>query len=231
MLFNNLQYGHYKRNLKKIQHYIWTQSGNQWEEEIFVDVHSSSTRVHFMATQIRAPWLADEDICLKVVISRPGVADVVELGDNSSEEGEGGTGREDSLPDGLARGRVLAEDGPVLGVIRIPHRSRQQAHLGDYEEHPEKQFDGMKLKLDPRDSNEEVATEKLICLWKRAESSADAYQQVKKRMIAQAREPLGLIGFPQQKQRLATIMMTWLSIRNRNAPTPYPVAMSESYTQ
>lgn len=52
-----------------------------------------------------------------------------------------------------------------------------------------------------------------------------------KRMTAQARDPPGLKGFPQQKQRLAAIMMTWLAIRNKNAPMPKPVEMSESYTQ
>lgn len=55
------------------------------------------------------------------------------------------------------------------------------------------------------------------------------YQQVMKRTMAQAREPLGLSGLPQQKHRLAAITMIWLTMRKRKAPTPYPVAMSESY--
>ena len=60
---------------------------------------------------------------------------------------------------------------------------------------------------------------------------AGAYQQVMKRRRAQALEPLGLRAFPQQKQPLATINAAWLTINNRNAPTPSPVEMSESYTQ
>lgn len=47
-------------------------------------------------------------------------------------------------------------------------------------------------------------------------------------MTAQALEPPGLKALPQQKQRLATIKIIWLSKRNKKAPAPKPVAMSES---
>jgi len=50
----------------------------------------------------------------------------------------------------------------------------------------------------------------------------------RKRMRAQAREPPGLSPRPQQKQRLATMSTTCAAARRSSAPTPYPVAMSES---
>lgn len=46
------------------------------------------------------------------------------------------------------------------------------------------------------------------------------YQQMRKRIMAQALEPPGLRDFPQQKQRLATIIRTWLTKRRTNAPAP-----------
>lgn len=49
-----------------------------------------------------------------------------------------------------------------------------------------------------------------------------------KRITAQALEPPGLKGFPQQKHLLANIIRTWPARRNKNAPTPMPVEMSES---
>jgi hypothetical protein len=54
------------------------------------------------------------------------------------------------------------------------------------------------------------------------------YQQVIYRITAQALEPPGLKGLPQQKHLLANIIRTWLAMRNKKAPTPRPVAMSES---
>lgn len=46
------------------------------------------------------------------------------------------------------------------------------------------------------------------------------YQQMRKRRRAQALEPPGLRDFPQQKQRLALMIRTWLIKRRRNAPAP-----------
>jgi len=48
----------------------------------------------------------------------------------------------------------------------------------------------------------------------------DGYQQMRKRIMAQALEPPGLRDFPQQKQRLAAIIRTWLTKRRTNAPAP-----------
>jgi len=45
-------------------------------------------------------------------------------------------------------------------------------------------------------------------------------QQMRKRIMAQALEPPGLRDFPQQKQRLAAIIRTWLTKRRTNAPAP-----------
>lgn len=45
-------------------------------------------------------------------------------------------------------------------------------------------------------------------------------QQMRKRRRAQALEPPGFRDFPQQKQRLALIIRTWLIKRRRNAPAP-----------
>lgn len=52
-----------------------------------------------------------------------------------------------------------------------------------------------------------------------------------KRAMAQDLDPPGLKGFPMHKHRVRTIMSTWLAAKNRNAPTPNPVAMSLSYAQ
>lgn len=57
------------------------------------------------------------------------------------------------------------------------------------------------------------------------------YQQVMKRMTAQARAPPGRSPRPQQKHLLTTMMRTWLTRRKRKAPTPSPVDMSVSYWQ
>lgn len=57
---------------------------------------------------------------------------------------------------------------------------------------------------------------------------ASAYQERRKRRRAQARELLGPIPRPQQKHLLTAMRMTWLRRRKRRAPTPNPVAMSES---
>jgi len=43
---------------------------------------------------------------------------------------------------------------------------------------------------------------------------------MRKRIMAQALEPPGLRDFPQQKQRLAAIIRTWLTKRRTNAPAP-----------
>ena len=48
----------------------------------------------------------------------------------------------------------------------------------------------------------------------------NSYQQMRKSMMAQALEPPGLRAFPQQKQRLATMIMTWLVKRRTKAPAP-----------
>uniref|UniRef100_M1B8H6 Uncharacterized protein n=1 Tax=Solanum tuberosum TaxID=4113 RepID=M1B8H6_SOLTU len=45
---------------------------------------------------------------------------------------------------------------------------------------------------------------------------------------AQPLEPPGLKGFPKQKQRLATIIRICPAMRNKKAPTPNPVEISES---
>lgn len=50
-----------------------------------------------------------------------GIANVVKLGDDGSEEDEGGSCRKNSLSQGLARGRVFRENSSVLGVISISH--------------------------------------------------------------------------------------------------------------
>ena len=52
-----------------------------------------------------------------------------------------------------------------------------------------------------------------------------------KRVMEQALDPPGFRPFPQHKHRLAVITSIWLPIRQKNAPSPYPVAMSESYRQ
>lgn len=57
------------------------------------------------------------------------------------------------------------------------------------------------------------------------------YQLVMNRTIAQVREALGLRPLPQHKQRLTAIIRSWLARRNSKAPTPSPVAISESYWQ
>lgn len=59
-------------------------------------------------------------------------------------------------------------------------------------------------------------------------SKTNKYQQNRKRMRAQARDPPGRRDRPQQKHLLAPITTIWLSSRKRSAPAPYPVAMSES---
>lgn len=43
---------------------------------------------------------------------------------------------------------------------------------------------------------------------------------MRKRRRAQALEPPGFRDLPQQKQRLALIIRTWLIKRRRNAPAP-----------
>lgn len=50
-------------------------------------------------------------------------------------------------------------------------------------------------------------------------------------MRAQARDPPGRRDGPQQKHLLAAMARVWAANRNKNAPTPNPVAMSELYTQ
>ena len=52
------------------------------------------------------------------------------------------------------------------------------------------------------------------------------YQQTMKRMIAHALNPPGKRDVPQQKHRLTARTTAWLARRHKNAPTPYPVAMS-----
>lgn len=52
-----------------------------------------------------------------------GVAQVVKLGNNGGEEHECGSCPKYALPQGLARGGVLAKYGPILGVVRVPDES------------------------------------------------------------------------------------------------------------
>ena len=53
------------------------------------------------------------------------------------------------------------------------------------------------------------------------------YQLRMKKMIAKARAPPGLRGFPQQRHRVAAPIITWLVKRNNSAPTLNPEAMSD----
>lgn len=69
-------------------------------------------------------------------VARPGVEEVVQLGEECGEEGEGGAGGEDALAQHGALGRTLAEQRRVLGVVGVPDRPRQQAQLRDHERHP-----------------------------------------------------------------------------------------------
>jgi hypothetical protein len=68
--------------------------------------------------------------------ARPGVEEVVQLGQERGEQGEGGAGGEDSPPQHGAPGRGVAEQRDVLGVVGVPDRPRQQAQLRDHERHP-----------------------------------------------------------------------------------------------
>ena len=65
-----------------------------------------------------------------------GVEDVMELGEDRGEEGEGGAGGEDALAQHGAAGRPVDEVAAVLGVVRVPDRPRQQAQLRDQERQP-----------------------------------------------------------------------------------------------
>lgn len=66
-----------------------------------------------------------------------GVEDVVQLGEERREEGEGGAGGEHALAQHRARGRALTEEATdVLGVVRVPDRPGQQAQLRDHERDP-----------------------------------------------------------------------------------------------
>jgi hypothetical protein len=68
-------------------------------------------------------------------VARPGVEEVVQLGEERGEEGEGGARGEDALAQHGARRRAVAL-GEVLGVIRVPDQPGQQAQLRDHERHP-----------------------------------------------------------------------------------------------
>jgi hypothetical protein len=65
-----------------------------------------------------------------------GVEDVVQLGEERREEGEGGAGGEDAPAQHRAGGRAVAEPADVLGVVRVPDRASQQAELRDHERDP-----------------------------------------------------------------------------------------------
>lgn len=160
------------------------------------------------------------------VLPGPRVANVVKLRNNGSEENESCSCSKHSSSQHLTRGRSISKQCSVLGVICIPCRTRQQADLRYEEKHPEIDFVAVenitRIEKPPLISTRIQCWNTLVCF---------TYQQMMKRTRAQAREPPGLRGLPQQKQRLTTIMRIWLAIRKRNAPTPNPVEMSESYTQ
>lgn len=66
-----------------------------------------------------------------------GVEDVVEHDEERGEEGEGGAGGEDApAQHGAGERRVGVVAAHVLGVVCVPHRARQQAHLRDHERQP-----------------------------------------------------------------------------------------------
>lgn len=58
-----------------------------------------------------------------------GVGVVVEDAEDACEEGEGGAGGEDALPDGLARKVLHVQLSPVFGMVCISHRAGEQASL------------------------------------------------------------------------------------------------------
>lgn len=72
-------------------------------------------------------------------VSGTGIANVVELGDYCGEEDESRPCTEHSSSQELTRpGVVIIKVGSVLGVVGIPHGTRQQAHLRNEEEYPER---------------------------------------------------------------------------------------------
>ncbi|BAS91645.1 Os04g0678250, partial [Oryza sativa Japonica Group] len=65
-----------------------------------------------------------------------GEEEVVELGEERGEEGEGGAGGEHALAQHRAARWPANHQRAVLGVVRVPHRPRQQAQLRDHEREP-----------------------------------------------------------------------------------------------
>lgn len=57
-----------------------------------------------------------------------GVANVIELRENASEDDKGSPCSEDTLPQGLTR-MTFTKD--IFGMVGIPHRTRQQAHFSN----------------------------------------------------------------------------------------------------
>lgn len=68
--------------------------------------------------------------------SGSGVENIVELRNYCGEEDESCPCTKNSFSQCLAIWRVFTENGPIMGVVGIPHGTRQQAHLSNEEKYP-----------------------------------------------------------------------------------------------